>query len=381
MKLELNLLAVLNLLGAAQGLLLALALWAVGRGNRMANRILAALTLTISIFVCGAVLRTTGYLFVYPHLSWIHDPFPFLAGPLLYLYMRSLTSGSGGLARRDYLHFVPFAACALYLAPSYFLDAGAKLEQLNAEFWQPTMGRWYYVRSALVVAHFLAYLAPVVWMLWTYARGAARPRTPRERAVLVRARFLVYACLTLWAAAVLRYAFDHTARTNLLVPLGISVSVYVLGYMAMREPEVLAAGAEETTPTTPAPPKYEKSSLTPERGDRYLKKLLGFMEAERPYADGELTLQKLAALLSIPAQHLSQTVNGRLNQSFVDFVNTYRVEEAKRKLLDPALSHYSVLAIAEEVGFNSKSSFNAVFKKHTNMTPSEFRNTAQYREP
>jgi len=99
MKPELNLLAVLNLLGAAQGLLLALALWTVGRGNRTANRILAALTLTISIFVCGAVLRTTGYLFVYPHLSWVHDPFPFLAGPLLYLYMRSLTSGREGFAR------------------------------------------------------------------------------------------------------------------------------------------------------------------------------------------------------------------------------------------------------------------------------------------
>nr|MBA3239946.1 hypothetical protein [Acidobacteriota bacterium] len=62
-----------------------------GAREQDGHRILAALTLTISIFVCGAVRRTTGYLFVYPHLSWIHDPFPFLAGPLLYLYMRSLT--------------------------------------------------------------------------------------------------------------------------------------------------------------------------------------------------------------------------------------------------------------------------------------------------
>jgi AraC-like DNA-binding protein len=100
------------------------------------------------------------------------------------------------------------------------------------------------------------------------------------------------------------------------------------------------------------------------------------MESERPYADGELTLQKLAGRLSIPAQHLSQTVNGRLNQSFTDFVNAYRVEDAKRRLTDPRLKHYSVLAIAEEVGFNSKSAFNAVFKKHTGMTPSEFRNSA-----
>jgi AraC-like DNA-binding protein len=63
-----------------------------------------------------------------------------------------------------------------------------------------------------------------------------------------------------------------------------------------------------------------------------------------------------------------------LGQTFSDFVNSYRVEAAKRKLLDPAFRHLSVLGIAEEVGFNSKSSFNSVFKKHTNMTPSRFRN-------
>ena len=71
--------------------------------------------------------------------------------------------------------------------------------------------------------------------------------------------------------------------------------------------------------------------------------------------------------------HLSQTINELLGQSFSDFVNSYRIEEAKRKLVDPACKHLSVLGIAEEVGFNSKSSFNSVFKKHTAMTPSEFR--------
>jgi AraC-like DNA-binding protein len=97
------------------------------------------------------------------------------------------------------------------------------------------------------------------------------------------------------------------------------------------------------------------------------------MEHERPFTDGDLTIQKLAAQLSVPSHHLSQVINERLNQTFSDFINSYRVEEAKRRLLDPAAKHLSILGIAEEVGFNSKSSFNSVFKKHTNMTPSEFR--------
>jgi AraC-like DNA-binding protein len=113
--------------------------------------------------------------------------------------------------------------------------------------------------------------------------------------------------------------------------------------------------------------------LTPERSQKYLSKLRHAMEPDKVYSDGNLTLQKLAAKLSIPAQHLSQVVNEQLNQNILDFINTHRVEEAKRRLLDPSRKHMSILAIAEEVGFNSKSSFNAVFKKHANITPSEFR--------
>ncbi|MBC7931256.1 MAG: AraC family transcriptional regulator [Rubrivivax sp.] len=370
----LNLLAVLNLLGAAQGLLLALALVSVKRGNRFANHILAALIITISIFVTGAVLRTTGYVFTFPHMAWAHDPFPFLAGPLLFLYLRVLTSDKRSLARRDALHFVPAAACALYLMPYYFQSAEAKLAALQIEYTQPTMGQWYYVRSAAVVAHFLAYLVVVMVMLWRFTRRVRRGDAGGDRGALAQVRFLVAACLVIWVAALLRFALDQTARTNLLVPLLISAVVYGLGYMAMREPEPEARAVEKEE--TPTAPKYERSTLTPERAERYTKKLLQVMETERPYTDGALNLQKLAARLSIPVQHLSQIVNERLNQSFTDFVNAYRVEEAKRKLLDPSLSHYSVLAIAEDVGFNSKSSFNAVFKKHAGMTPTEFRNSA-----
>ncbi len=155
----------------------------------------------------------------------------------------------------------------------------------------------------------------------------------------------------------------------MLVPLGASVLVYAMGYLEMRKPDVAVKSGEDELPAK----KYEKSTLTPERSERYLNRLLKFMEAEQPFTDGDLTIQKLAEKLSIPTPHLSQTINERLGQTFSDFINSYRIEEAKKRLLDPAKKHYSVLAIAEEVGFNSKSSFNAVFKKHVNMTPSEFR--------
>lgn len=371
----LGILGTLNLLGAAQGLLLSLALLSSNAANKTANRILAALVLSISIIVAGAVLLTSQYVFYFPHLSRIHHPVVFLAGPLLFLYIEMLTSQKKSLERKDLLHFLPFVFCLIYLLPYYLQSRAAKLQVLGAEYLDQSFGAWYYIRSALFMTQFLVYLVLVVLTIVKYSRRTGAHDLASERAVLLEIRFFVVASTLLWLGAIARYAFDSGGSTNLLVPLGASLMVYAMGYLKMRRPPMdLAGSAEVEEKEALVAMKYEKSMLTPERSERYLNKLLQLMEAERPYTDGDLTIQKLAQQLSIPLQHLSQTINERLGKSFPDFINSYRVEEAKKKLADPALKHLSVLGIAEEVGFNSKSSFNAVFKKHTDMTPSEFRN-------
>lgn len=361
----LSFLAILNLLGAAQGLLLSLALLSA-RGDKTGNRLLAALTLTISIVVSGAVLLTSDYVFVFPHLSRLHQPFVFLAGPLLFLYIRTLTSRARKLEPKDFLHFILFALCAIFLLPYYFQSRLGKIKVLSWEY-IGDFGQWYYIRSALFITQFLVYLVLIIIMIIRYSRGVKDRTSVRDKAILFEIRFFVFASSVLWVAIILRLAFQSIP--NLLVPLGASILIYAMGYLRMRRPE-LADSEDEP----PAAKKYEKSRLPPERAERYLNKLLQLMEKERPFIDGDLTIQKLAAKLSIPAPHLSQTINERLGKSFPDFINSYRIEEAKKKLLDPACKHLSVLGIAEDVGFSSKSSFNAVFKKHTDMTPSEFRN-------
>ena len=360
----LSFLAILNLLGAAQGLLLSLALLGARSDNKTANRLLAALTLTISIVVSGAVLLTSDYVFVFPHLSRLHHPFVFLAGPLLFLYIRTLTSPERKLEKRDFLHFIPFALCLVFLLPYYFQSRAGKIRILSFEY-VGQFGQWYYIRSGLFITQFLVYLVLIALTIIKYSRNVKERKSARDKAVLFEIRFFVIAASLLWVAIILRLAIQRIP--NLLVPLGASMLVYALGYLKMRRPE--PSESEELSAK-----KYEKSQLTPERSERYLNKLLQFMEKEKPFTDGDLTIQKLADKLSIPAPHLSQTINERLGKSFPDFINSYRVEEAKKKLLDPALKHLSVLGIAEEVGFSSKSSFNSVFKKHTDMTPSEFRN-------
>jgi AraC-like DNA-binding protein len=360
--------AVLCLLGVAQALLLAFVLLTFQRGNRTANRILAAIAVTISIGVGATIFSYAHYFWVYPHLSRISHPFDFLGGPLLFLYVRALTSKSS-LGRKAFLHFVPAILCALFLVPFYLQSREYKLSRLP-------MANWYYARSGLVIAQFLIYLVLIVLMLVRYSRKHKKQSTSYEKAVLLQIRCLVVSFFALWILGFLRYAFDlrypaYMRQTALLLPLGATIIVYVLAYLGLKNSEVLI-GIEERPPEK----KYEKSTLTPERAERYLRRLQHAMEPEKVYTDGNLTLQKLAAKLSIPVQHLSQVVNEQLNQNILDFINAHRVEEVKRRLLDPDRKHLSILAIAEDVGFNSKSSFNAVFKKHTNITPSEFRKAA-----
>jgi AraC-like DNA-binding protein len=107
----------------------------------------------------------------------------------------------------------------------------------------------------------------------------------------------------------------------------------------------------------------------------YLKKLEAFMVEERPHLDSTLTLPQLSGQLGISVHHLSQVINDKRKQNFFEFINCYRVEEAKLLLRDKNKQHLTITAIGFEAGFNSNSSFNDVFKKQTGQTPSQYRNT------
>ncbi|MDN5396567.1 MAG: helix-turn-helix domain-containing protein, partial [Chryseobacterium sp.] len=104
-----------------------------------------------------------------------------------------------------------------------------------------------------------------------------------------------------------------------------------------------------------------------------LTKLKKYMEEEKPFLNPSLTIQDLSKGSEIPARELSVLINHQLGQHFYDFINTYRIENAMHILKDTAKTKVTVLEILYEVGFNSKSSFNTAFKKHTGYTPTDYR--------
>ncbi len=375
METSFKLLAVLDLLGVAQALLLAAVLLSVKRGNRVANRFLAAFVIVIAIGVGGGTLASGPFILVYPHLLKIQDPFYVLGAPLLFLYVRALVKGGSWVGKRDLIHFAPFGLFLLFLTPFYFQSSNAKVFSVGSyfDYWR----RWSYIRSTTMIVQFIVYLTLIALMYVEYSRRLKRQTSLAERSVLFQLRFLLATLTTVWILGSLkfilttRYPAYDTASVDLIVPASLSVFVYAMAYIGPRRPEVLTG--PDVLP--PVARRYEKSTLTVERSDTYLQRLLSLMEAEKPYLNGELTLQKLAKALAVSPHHLSQTINENLNQSFIDFINAYRIEEAKRMLVDPAKKHYSILAVSEEVGFNSKSAFNAAFKKHANMTPTEFKKT------
>ena len=119
--------------------------------------------------------------------------------------------------------------------------------------------------------------------------------------------------------------------------------------------------------------KYAKSGLNLDQIEVYKKKLVSLMEEERVYLDSDITLPKLAAMVDCSVNHLSQTVNSGFQMSFFDFLNSYRIREAKSILVCKDSLPQSILDVSFTVGFNSNSAFYAAFKSATGQTPAQFR--------
>jgi len=361
---ELGVVAILNFVGAGQALVFACALLGVRRGGSRANRILAALLVVIAVMLVWNVLLHTRYLLWVPHLAQLHVPLQLLIGPLVWLHARALLQRDRAFAIRDLLHAVPAVACTLYLTPFYLQDAAEKQDYLRAALdGYPLEWR---VRTAIVLALGGVYIVALGSLPGLLPRRDTRDLADPDR---FWARVWAGAFAVILVAGATRYFLDYGVRSNLVVPLLLSALVNAAVFLRLRAAPVAMSVPE----ALPLAKKYERSTLTADRAERYLERLIVLMETERCYMVGDLSLSSLADRLAISPHHLSQLLNERIGKSFNDFVNSYRVDEARRRLVDPKDSQFSILAIAESAGFTSKSAFNAAFKKHTGMTPSEWR--------
>ena len=250
METSAKLLFALSLLGVAQALLVGAALLGVKRGNRTANRLLAAFVIVIAIGVGGATMASDRFIPLYPHLLKIQDPFYVLGAPLLFLYVRTLIKGRG-LGRKDLLHFIPFILCLIYFLPFYFQSSAAKLVSVGSHF--DYWARWSYIRSTTLIVQFIIYLSLIAAMLVAYSRKLENQTSPAEKSVLFQVRFLLATLTALWVLGSLKFvltlivpAYD-TETVDLVIPASLSLFVYAMGYIGLRRPEALT-GPDDLPP-------------------------------------------------------------------------------------------------------------------------------------
>lgn len=160
---------------------------------------------------------------------------------------------------------------------------------------------------------------------------------------------------------------------EILIEIGSVAFFFIVGFYGFKQTTIftdLKLGEDSLIKATSG--NYERSGLSSRQAKDYHLQLLKLMEENKPWLNGELTAGELSQLLGISANHLSQVLNKEQKQNFFDFVNSYRIKEVILKMRDPAYSHLTLLAMALDSGFNSKTSFNTVFKKATNKTPSQY---------
>ena len=365
-----KLLSYVNLAGAIHALIQAMVLFFIRRGNRRANKIMAFFLLTSAIGMANGILSLLGLYDVWPALSILMGPVILTYGPLFYFYIRAIAVKDRRFSPVDVLHGLPFLLG--------MLAYGAYLK------WPPAASAFsgvvgFIVRSpwivvlALSILQTIAYVASIIRLLREHSARVKAAFSTIDRINLgwLRRRLVVYAAI--WAvglAMVAAVGLESRAigLIGQIVFFLIALNTFVTGYLAMLQPEIFF-GPFEARPVR----RYERSSLAPENAALHKTRLLELMEREKFFLDSEITLPKLAQALEIPTAHLSQVINDLLGRNFYEFINHYRVEDAKRRLAGPDASRDKLITVALDCGFNSLATFNRVFKELAGRTPSEYR--------
>jgi AraC-like DNA-binding protein len=386
-RLTLDWIQVAAVVGTVQGLLLTGVLL-TQRNNRTANRLLAALMATFTLFLASDVYYATGLIRVYPHFFGLSYPMPWVFGPLVYLYAVAASDRSWRFHPRHLVHFAPALVVVVASLPFYLASGAEKIAQYD-RFLAGNPPPLIAVLAPTKFISGIAYTAATLWYLRRHRRRIENSYSNTARVNLRWLRWLVSGAGAIWALATTLLFTDVGQRLrDDHVALAIAIMVYAIGYLGLRQPEVfrfetaefavpepknvtLAPRAVETTPEPVA--RYERSGLSDREAEALKAQLLTVMESDRPWKDSELTLADLAARIGSTPHKLSEVLNGQVGQTFHDFVNGYRVREVQRRIEAGEARKLKMLALAMDAGFASKSTFNEVFKKHTSRTPSDFR--------
>ncbi len=327
------------LFGALQGMLLSIWLLRKEKKN-VSNTYLSLFLIVVGLQLTFKVISKT-WVSEHAMIAYIISyKLPYLIGPLLFLFIKSKQQEKWNPI--DFLHFIPFAFFTaitfLWNGPHFHPYAQAVFQTISLAVYTHLSLRL----SNNLVKQFIAFVASaefiiIVTLAVMYVYYGRFPD--------VRMLFIVLTILIYWIS------YKVLSRSNLFFQVSAPV-------MSLPAQKIV---------------KYAHSSLKSEEADRIEKHLLTVMRDVKLFVDPSLTIDSLAAHLKTSRHHLSQVINERLHKTYGDYIGELRLEEARRRLSDPANLRYTIAGVALDSGFNSVSTFNEAFKKQYQVTPSQYR--------
>jgi AraC-like DNA-binding protein len=310
------------------------------------------------ILMLGFGLTASGVPQTHPESIFLFFTSLFMVGPLDFFYYHTLLYPERPVPYRTWIHFIPAVVCLVFEIGLQMQPYTMKQDMISGFFHEP-LNHVLFIPLAAVSLHIFAYVIVIIKTVLSDVTGSGSRKG---------FRFILYsAVMIIMIIALLLGGFIIRNPTVFISGCVLNVSLHVVLYIGVRG----YPGFFTTLKREIRDKRYEKSMLRGLDTDIIRDRLAEIMREDELFRDSEISLTAVAERLSITPHQLSQLLNERMNTGFWDFVNRYRIEEAKKLLRDNPDAN--IISVCFQVGFNTKSSFNSAFKKMTSMTPREFK--------
>lgn len=333
-------------------------LFTVKSNKRLSNRLFA-------LFLLITVFDLTGFFISldtndYPNIQIVKIASSLLQMPLFYLYVLSVCYSNFSIKSKHFIHTAMFF---LFL----FIFKVTSLSSQSFSAFKIVLEVQYF---AYIIAIFVALKKYRIIYLENYSN----PEYPSYKWLFQITVIFCIAHINVIIKEGLAYLQYEPQNISSIISMVALFVICWIVFKALYNPQIFTGIKMELAPIESTIDK--PNNITDIIINESINTLIVYMKNEKPYLDFELTLQKLASQLDIPEKELSLLINHYLGKHFFDFINEYRIDEAKNILENPTSKELTILEILYQVGFDSKSSFYTAFKKITHQTPTQYRKEA-----
>lgn len=330
------------------------------RGNLLSNRILALVLVLLALIFTETILKFTDLYKVFPHFIYTTGPLWFLLPPLIYFYIKTLLGETLKLQWQQIWHLLPFIYILSRVYRFYPLPGEIKIELFKESLSFNQTAPFY-----AVVLFDLQLLFYIVLYILFIKKAFHTQNILHHKWIKFIITFLsAYLLLSILNIILVGWTGLYLPELAIGKLILFSIFVFIIAYLMANVQQVI----------------FPKNTVIHQEGQHHnfaistpkARRIISMFESQKIHTDINLTLSLMANNLSISERQLSKILRQELNTSFTDLLNTYRVAEVKKALINPQNRHLTIFGIARECGFNSKASFNRIFKNHTGLTPSEF---------